>query len=148
MINGYPSPILTHTVPKYRLGIDVRKFWPLVVLQKGQNKQCRPRSDCFRISSPIKVFPVRYSDKHSLNPSPDNKHLIWEKNEKSVRIYSMFSNSMTDRSDWWFDLQEVKRMYGTICLIMLLLREMFKKECNQLHNYLNICATTKCYTFL
>ena len=48
------------------------KFSTLVFLQKGIGKQCKLRSR----SSVVKVFPVRYSDKHFVNSSPRNHHFI------------------------------------------------------------------------
>ena len=42
--------------------LNIRKFQKLVTCQKGLDKQCRPRLDCFLRSSLIRVFPVCYSD--------------------------------------------------------------------------------------
>ena len=56
----------------------------LVACPKGQDKQSRPRSDCFWRSSLIRVFPICNSDKHFANSDPDNQHFIWEKKEESV----------------------------------------------------------------
>ena len=41
-------------------------------------------SSADNLCSLIRVFPDCYSDKHFVNPSPDNRHFIWEQKEKSV----------------------------------------------------------------
>ena len=53
-------------------------------LQKGSDKQCKPRSDCFWRSSLIWVFSVWYSDKRFVNSTPENQQFIWEQKEKKV----------------------------------------------------------------
>ena len=64
-------------------------------LLKSQDKQCRPRSDCFWRSSLIIVFPDCYSDKHFMNSSPDNQperekvFKIWE-HSVSCDIYTLY----------------------------------------------------------
>ena len=47
-------------------------------LQKGLDKQPRPRSDCFWRSSLIRVLPVCYSDELSVNSSPKNLLTVWK----------------------------------------------------------------------
>ena len=47
--------------------LDVLTFQTLVACQKDQEKQDRPRSDCFRRSSLIRAFLVCYPDKHFVN---------------------------------------------------------------------------------
>ena len=54
----------------------------LVTCQKGINKLCRPRSDCF--CSLIRVFPVCYSDKYFMNSSTDDQHFENRKRKVSV----------------------------------------------------------------
>ena len=43
--------------------VNVLEFQTLIACQEGLDKQGRPRSDCVRRSSLIRVFPVCYSDK-------------------------------------------------------------------------------------
>ena len=56
--------------------VSVLKFLALVASQNGLDKQCRPRSDCFLRSTPIRDFPVCYSDKHFGSSSPENQCFI------------------------------------------------------------------------
>ena len=67
------------------------KFGTLVACQKGIDKQCRPRSDCFWRSSLIMVFPVWFSNKHFVNSSPDTQHFIWEPKAKSIDNFRTFT---------------------------------------------------------
>ena len=55
----------------FQIIVIVLKFRTLAASQRGLDKQGRPRSDCFFRSSLIRVFPVCYSDKHTVNSSPD-----------------------------------------------------------------------------
>ena len=73
------------------------KFWTLVACQKGLDKQCRPRSDCFWRSSLIRVLPVCCSDKHFVNSSPYNQQFIWDQKEKSVRNFVTFTTPWLSR---------------------------------------------------
>ena len=66
-------------------------FWTPVACWKSQDKQHRPRSDCFWTSSLIRVFPVCYYDKHYANSSPENQHFIWDKKEKNVCNFRTFT---------------------------------------------------------
>ena len=70
--------------------VNVLKFRGLVIHPKSLDKQPRPRSDCFRRSSLIRVFPVCYSDNHFVNSSPDNHHYICKQKKKSVRNLRTF----------------------------------------------------------
>ena len=57
--------------------VDVLKIRTLFTCQKGLNKQCGPRSDCFFKSSLIWVFTVCYSGKHFfVKYSADNHNFI------------------------------------------------------------------------
>ena len=77
--------------------VNVLNFRTLTSCQKGQDKQCRPRSDCLWRSSLIKVFPVLYYDKHFVNSSPDiNKHFIWDQKEKSFWNFRTFTVMLDD----------------------------------------------------
>ena len=63
-LNGplpYTKVYLRLTISKNTVNVLI--FRTLVVCQKGLDKQCRPRSDCFCRSSLIRVFSVCYSDK-------------------------------------------------------------------------------------
>ena len=50
--------------------VNVLKIQTLDACQKGMDKQCRTRSDCFFRSSLIRVFHVCYFDEHFVNYSP------------------------------------------------------------------------------
>ena len=56
--------------------VNILKLQTLVACQKGLDKQTRPRSDCFWRSSLIRVFPVCYSDKKSVNSSSENQNFF------------------------------------------------------------------------
>ena len=56
-------------------------------LQKGPDKQRRPKSDCFLRSSLIRVFSVWYSDKRLLNFSPDKQHFLRKTEREGVQIF-------------------------------------------------------------
>ena len=47
--------------------INVLNFQTLIACPKGLDKQCRPRSESFFRSSQTRMFPVCYSDNHSVN---------------------------------------------------------------------------------
>ena len=63
----------------------------LVVCEKGPDKQCRPRSDCFWRSSLIRFFSVCYSDKHFVKISPGNQQFIWNQKEKGFPNFRTFT---------------------------------------------------------
>ena len=69
--------------------VDVQKFRTLDAYQKGLDKQCRPRSDCFRSS----VFPVCYSDKHFVHSSLANQYFIEYRKRKMFKILEHFEVS-------------------------------------------------------
>ena len=77
--------------------VNVLKFRTLVACQKGIDKQCRPRSDCFWRSSLIRVFSVCYSDKHFVNSSPENQLFIWKQKEKRVQYFRTFTVTLNFR---------------------------------------------------
>ena len=66
--------------------VDILKFWTLVTCQKGLDKQCRPRSDCFWGSSLISIFPVSYSVKQFVISSLDSQHLLENRRKKVFKI--------------------------------------------------------------
>ena len=74
-------PLLECTTPEestkyYKpIKVNILKFRTLLACHKGIDKQLRPRLD---LSSLIRMFPVCYSDKWSVNSSPDNHLFIWE----------------------------------------------------------------------
>ena len=70
----------------YDFTVNVLKFRTLVAFQKGLDEQRRPRSDCFRRSSLIRVNPVCYSNKHFVNSRPENQHFIWDRKKKVLKI--------------------------------------------------------------
>ena len=77
---------LNATVLSCLAKVNVLKFQTLVACQKGLDKQCRPRSDCFL----IRVFPACYSDKHFINSSvlsPENQQK--EEKVRNLRIFTI-----------------------------------------------------------
>ena len=81
--------------------VYILKFWKLVPCQKGIDKQCRAKSDCFFNcfwrSSLIRVFPVCYCDKHFVNFSLENRHFNWEQKVKSVRNFRTYTVILAHR---------------------------------------------------
>ena len=71
--------------------VAVLKLQTLVASQKGLDKQCRLRSDCFWISSLISLFPVCCSDMHFLISSHDHQHFIREQKETKIRNFRTFT---------------------------------------------------------
>ena len=72
----------------------ILRFGTLFACQKGIDKQCRPRSDCFWRRSPIRVCTACYSDKYFVNPNLENQGCISEQNEKkheNIRWFTIFS---------------------------------------------------------
>ena len=68
---------LTSSAPRHiPVTVNILKFRTLAACQKGLDKQYSRRSDCFRRSSLISVFPLCCSNKHFVNFSPQNKHFI------------------------------------------------------------------------
>ena len=63
--------------------VNVLKFWTLIACQKGLDKQCRPRSDCFWRSSLIRIFAVCYSNQHFVNSSPKT-NILFESRKRKV----------------------------------------------------------------
>ena len=82
-------------------------------LQKGIDKQCRPRSDCFFRSSPIRVFPVCSSDKHFKNSSLVNNHFIGEPKENSVPNFRNFTIVKSDVFNLLETVILLTAQYGT-----------------------------------
>ena len=66
--------------------LDVLKFWTLICLQKGLDKQGKARSNCFSRSSLVRVFPVCYSDKRFVNFSPETQILYENRKRKVLEI--------------------------------------------------------------
>ena len=61
--------------------------FPLVACHKGLDKQRRPKSDCFRRSSLIRVFPVCYSDKYFAFPALTTNISLRTGREKCLKSY-------------------------------------------------------------
>ena len=78
--------------------VNVLKILTPHTSQKGLDKQCRPKLDCFWRSSLIKVFHVCYPDKHFVNSSSDNHHFSWEQKENS--ICTIWKTSFSTRTQY------------------------------------------------
>ena len=89
------------------LTVDFLKFWTLVACKNGLDKQFRPRSDCFRCSSLIRVFPVCYYDKHFVNSTPANPYFIGELKEKSVQNIKTFTIPTCYETDLIYKVSDV-----------------------------------------
>ena len=95
---------LFHSKMRGHLIINVLKFRTLVACQKGLDKQCRPRSDCFFRSSLIRVFLFAIIlTSIFLNSSPEKQDFIWERKKKSVqnfRTLTIYVNAMSSCKKW------------------------------------------------
>ena len=65
--------------------------------KKGQEKQCRPRSDCFFRSSLIRVFPVCYSERHFESSSSDN----WHFENRKRKVFKILEHLPYPQSLFW-----------------------------------------------
>ena len=109
------------------------KLWKLVFCQNSLDKQCRPRSDCFKRSSLIRVFPVCYLTNKAdpdqaafslfaiKNSSPDNQ-LFYEKRTGTVFensehwLYSIFNftDLLSEPFLCWWIFPWILIQYGTV----------------------------------
>ena len=100
--------------PVIKVTVNVLKFQTLVACQKGLDKQCRPRSDCF-----LRVFPVCYSDKYLWIPALKTNNLFENRmrniqNFKTftvIQVFSAICASDSDRRGTLFRYHSYQQIY-------------------------------------